>query len=69
MHNRMRIVRVVCAALALVFIFLCTQFHWVGGTLCEFCPVGFLAVAVAGKTIPWKLLPYVVAFLDISCCL
>lgn len=35
------------------------------GTLCALCPVGFAQIAVAAKSVPWGLVPGVVALLAI----
>ena len=63
--HKMRYVRFVVAALVLAAIFIGMQAHVVVGSLCALCPVGFLSVSVASGSIPWSLLPGVVAVLAI----
>lgn len=61
--HKMRYIRFVAAAAVLVAIFVGMQFHWVLGSLCALCPVGFLSVLAASGSVPWQLLPGVVAVL------
>lgn len=63
--NKMRYLRfgVAVGVLALVFAF--TWFHVPVGTLCALCPVGFLEITAASGSVPWALLPGVLAVLAI----
>ena len=61
--HKARYVRFVVAALVLVAIFVGMQAHVVVGSLCVLCPVGFASVAAASGSVPWQLLPGVVALL------
>ncbi|WP_080800846.1 4Fe-4S binding protein [Arabiibacter massiliensis] len=67
MKTHMKMARIVVAAgvLALAVV----SAHLGGGaavgTLCALCPVGFAQIAVAAKSVPWALLPGVLAVLAI----
>lgn len=62
--HKMRYIRFGVAALVLVAIFASMQMHGVAvGSLCALCPVGFASIAAASGSIPWQLLPGVVALL------
>ncbi len=63
---KMRVARV-CAGLAVLgVVFAGLRFDVATGTLCALCPVGFLQVMAAARTIPWDLLPGVFAMLLVA---
>lgn len=63
--NRMRYLRIGIAAAILVAVFACAIAHVPIGTLCALCPVGFAEIVVASGSLPWELLPGVVAVLAV----
>ena len=67
MKTRTRAVRILVAAAVLVAAVAAA--HLGGGaavgTLCVLCPVGFAQIAVASQSVPWHLLPGVLAVLAI----
>ena len=68
MKTRTRAVRILVAAAVLVAAVAAA--HLGGGaavgTLCVLCPVGFAQIAVASQSVPWHLLPGVLAVLAIA---
>lgn len=63
---KMRYVRFLVALAVLIVVLACMQFHGVAiGSLCMLCPVGFLSISAASGSIPWALLPGVIAALAI----
>lgn len=66
MRNRFRGLRIGVGAALLVLFVLAPMVHIEAGSLCIFCPVGFLEVAVASRSIPLAHLPYLVAGLLIA---
>lgn len=67
MKTHMKMARIVVAAGVLA---LAVASAYLGGgaavgTLCALCPVGFAQIAVAAKSVPWALLPGVLAVLAI----
>lgn len=66
MGNKVRTARIVVGAAVLLLILLAPMVHLEAGTLCIFCPVGFLEVAAAAKSIPWAHAPYVLAGLALA---
>lgn len=67
MKTRKRVVRILVALGVLVLAVASAHFEGAlpVGTLCVACPVGFSQVAAASGTIPWHLLPGVLAVLTI----
>lgn len=67
MKTRMRTIRILVAAGVLVLAVVAA--HLGGGaaigTLCALCPVGFVQIAAASGSVPWGLLPGVLAVLVI----
>ena len=67
MKTRTRAVRILVAAVVLVAAVAAA--HLGGGaavgTLCVLCPVGFAQIAVSSQSVPWHLLPGVLAVLAI----
>lgn len=61
----MRYLRIAAALAVLAAVFICTFLHIPIGTLCALCPMGFAEVATAGGSVPWALLPGVLAVLAI----
>lgn len=61
----MRYLRIAAALTVLAAVFICTFLHIPIGTLCALCPMGFAEVATAGGSVPWALLPGVLAVLAI----
>lgn len=62
---KMRYLRFAVAAVAVLAIFFAMQGHVAIGSLCALCPVGFLSISVAGGSVPWELLPGVLALLAV----
>ncbi len=67
MKTRNRVIRILVALGVLVLAVASAHFDgaFPVGTLCVLCPVGFSGVAVASGSIPWGLLPGVIAVLAI----
>ena len=67
MKTRMKTIRILVAAAVLVLAVAAA--HLGGnvaiGTLCTLCPVGFAQIAVASGSVPWGMLPGVLAVLTI----
>lgn len=63
--NKMRYLRIACALAALAAIAVFTQVDVASGTLCVLCPVGFAEISLASGSVPWELLPGVVAVLAV----
>lgn len=63
--HKMRYIRFIVAALVLIAIFVGMQAHVAIGSLCMLCPVGFASIAAASGSVPWELLPGVIALLAI----
>lgn len=64
--NKMRYIRTCVAFGILGLILLGTLTHVGGiGTVCALCPIGFTEIALASQSIPWALLPGVLAVIVI----
>ena len=60
--NKMRIIRTCVAFGILGVLLVCTLTHVGGiGTVCALCPIGFTEIALASRSIPWGLVPGVLA--------
>lgn len=63
--NKMRYLRIGAALAVLAAVMACTFAHVPVGTLCTLCPVGFAEVSLASGSVPWALLPGVIAILAV----
>ena len=63
--NKMRYLRIGVALAVLAAVLACTFAHVPAGTLCALCPVGFAEIAAASGSVPWALLPGVLALLAV----
>ena len=63
--NKMRYLRIAVALAVLAAVLACTFAHVPLGSLCALCPVGFAEISLASGSVPWALLPGVIALLAV----